>query len=126
MNQSGNRGQVRRAGPSFSIDLIVAHGMIRFRPRRRSSVGSCATCATSLPRSSIVASLPGLGLWQTHHGRRPFFRLRKLNGIAINRDFINPGREMQSPADRAVLATIRISDEAIEALTFSRDGKTLA
>jgi WD40 repeat protein len=46
--------------------------------------------------------------------------------FSTNRDFVNPGRRVQSPADPAVLATIRISDAAIEDLAFSQNGKTLA
>jgi WD40 repeat protein len=46
--------------------------------------------------------------------------------FSTNRDFVNPGRHVQSPADLAVLAAIRISDAAIEDLAFSQNGKTLA
>jgi hypothetical protein len=37
--------------------------------------------------------------------------------FSTNRDFVNPGRQVQSPSDRAVLATIRVSETAIEDLT---------
>lgn len=43
-----------------------------------------------------------------------------------NRDFVNPGGQVQSPDDPTVMATIRVSDADIEDLAFSRDGKTLA
>src|SRR5271156_4998313 len=58
MNQLGTRGHRRVSPDFFRMVFTVPHGMILLSPRIRCSVGCCASCAASVPRSIIVASLP--------------------------------------------------------------------